>query len=70
VITGKHAERFIDLIRTDVNSIRTLPDELRLGAIGAYQQSMRLVFIATTVAAACAFLSILRIPEHHLPGRK
>lgn len=70
VITGKHAAKIIDLIRTDVNAIRTLPDDLRLGAIGAYQDSMRLVFIATTVAAGLAFLSILRIPEHHLPGRK
>lgn len=30
---------------------------------------MRYVFIATTIAAFCAFLALLPIKQHALPGR-
>ncbi|KAM0755662.1 MFS general substrate transporter [Meredithblackwellia eburnea MCA 4105] len=69
VISGKHAAKIIERIRTDVSYIRTLEPEIREGARDAYQYAMRWVFIAITIAAICAFASILPIPQHDLPGR-
>jgi len=69
VITGKNAAKIIAKIREDVSYIHTLPFDLREAAIEAYQHSMRLVFIATAIAAFMALLAILPIQQHELPGR-
>ncbi|KAI5479235.1 MFS general substrate transporter [Pseudohyphozyma bogoriensis] len=69
VITGKHAAKIIHSIRTDVGIIKTLPKEVRQGAIDAFQYSFRWVFISITIAAVAAFLAILPIQQHNLPGR-
>lgn len=69
VITGKHSEKIIRMIRSDVSYIRTLPVELREAARDAYAQSLYYVFVFTTVTAVCAFLCLLGIRQHNLPGR-
>jgi hypothetical protein len=69
VITGKHAAKIIERIRTDVAYIKLLPHDVREAAIGAYQHSMQLVFVAITIAAIMALGAMLPIGEHALPGR-
>jgi hypothetical protein len=58
LITGKGSAKIIEKIRTDVGYIKTLPHHLRVAAVEAYQHSMRLVFIAITIAA---FLCVRRV---------
>lgn len=57
-------------IRSDVSAIRSLDKHTKELAIGAYQSAMRTVFIAITVAALAAFISLIPIREHSLPGSK
>ncbi|CEQ38765.1 SPOSA6832_00235 [Sporobolomyces salmonicolor] len=68
-IKGKHAAEIISRIRTDVGYIRELPYEVRMDAIFAYQNAMRLVFIFITASASLALLAIFGIGQHDLPGR-
>jgi len=63
-------QKTIDLIRQDVKSIRHLPKSTRDLAIGAYQNSMHVVFIATAAAGLFSLLCLLPIAEHALPGSK
>lgn len=69
LIKGENAAKIIAKIREDVGYIHELPKDIRENAVEAYQRSMRVVFIATTIAAVGAFFSILFIKEHELPGR-
>ncbi|GAA5901937.1 hypothetical protein JCM5296_006307 [Sporobolomyces johnsonii] len=68
-IKGKHAAEIISRIRTDVGYIRELPYEVRMDAIFAYQNAMRLVFIFVTASASLALVAIFGIGQHDLPGR-
>ncbi|CAD6900073.1 unnamed protein product [Tilletia controversa] len=63
-------QKTIDIIRQDVSSIRSLPKATRELAIGAYQSSMHIVFIATAAAGLFALFALLPIAEHALPGHK
>ncbi|KAL7006572.1 hypothetical protein EMMF5_003738 [Cystobasidiomycetes sp. EMM_F5] len=66
--TGKHAHKTIDAIRRNVDYIRELQGNERAAAIQSYANAMHVVFIAIAVAAAAAFICLLFIQQHHLPG--
>lgn len=63
-------KKVINSIRTDVDIINQLPKSQRILAIDAMQSSFHQVFIAITIAAFAAFLSLLPIQEFSLPGAK
>jgi hypothetical protein len=58
--------QIIEEIRKDVGFIRTLHGATKEAAITAYQESMRLVFIAILVAAVLAFITTLPLGVHSL----
>ncbi|KAK4701815.1 hypothetical protein P7C70_g4407, partial [Phenoliferia sp. Uapishka_3] len=69
VLYGPGSGETIKSIIVDIGFIQTLEPVIRDAVIGAYENAMRNVFVATTAMAFGAFLMCLGVDHHDLPSR-
>jgi hypothetical protein len=62
-ITGPNAVEIIDKIRKKSNTVRTLPDDLRIIALRAYSSALHITNISIAVIFVVSFLIVLFIKE-------
>lgn len=69
VVHGPDAESIINQIREDISFIDQLAPALQDAVVGAYENSMRSVFMLTTAFGVVCLVCILPIKHHELPSR-